>query len=171
MLPYSGEGSDQNFPSDVWFIVFHSRNWGRLEVGKVWGSCRMPGDGPDLPHLLGTAHAPFHSLIIGWEPPGPTLLWGSVGFKGTWKRKVLSFCQQTPLASTMPPSSSSSLSSLAERAPFLNKAILPHPIHVVCLDFSIWSTKYRIFWSQTVPAPLTKPGCLNKDRISNCSFW
>jgi hypothetical protein len=32
-------------------------------------------------------------------------------------------------------------SHLAELVtPSLNKAILPHPIHVLCLDFSIWST-------------------------------
>jgi hypothetical protein len=39
--------------------------------------------------------------------------------------------------------------------PSLSIAILPHPIHVLCLDFSIWSTKPRIFLSQTVPVPLT----------------
>jgi hypothetical protein len=38
---------------------------------------------------------------------------------------------------TMSPSSSSSLSSpgRTDDSPSLNKAILPHPIHVFCLDF------------------------------------
>jgi hypothetical protein len=30
-------------------------------------------------------------------------------------------------------------------SPFLNKAILPHPIHVLCLDFSIWNARTKIF--------------------------
>jgi hypothetical protein len=55
----------------------------------------------------------------------------------------------------MPPSSSSlSLPGRMSDSPFLNKAILFHPIHMLCLDSSIWSTKTKIFWSKTAPAPL-----------------
>jgi hypothetical protein len=32
---------------------------------------------------LETTHASPHLFIVGWEPPGPALPWGSVGFKGT----------------------------------------------------------------------------------------
>jgi hypothetical protein len=105
---------------------------------------------------LGTAHAPLHSFIIGWQPPGHALPWGSVGFKGSWKRKACSLCWWTPPVPTVP-SAFSSLSSLGRTgdSPFLNKAMLLHPIHMLCLDFSIWSTKTRIFWSQTAPAALT----------------
>jgi hypothetical protein len=104
----------------------------------------------------GTAHAPPHLVIIRWEPPGLALPWGSVDFKGIWKRKAHSLCQHTSPAPTVP-SASSSLSSPGGTgdSPFLNKAILPHPIHVLCLDFSIWSTKTGIFWSQTAPVLVT----------------
>jgi hypothetical protein len=46
------------------------------------------------------------------------------------------------------PSPSSSLSSPGRTgdSPFLNKAILPHTIHIFCLDSSIWSRRTKIFW-------------------------
>jgi hypothetical protein len=65
-------------------------------------------------------------------------------------KETQTVCWQTPPTPTVP-SAFSSLSSPGRTGDslFLNKAILPHPIHVLCLDFSIWSTKTRIFWSQT----------------------
>jgi hypothetical protein len=41
--------------------------WGRLEIGKVWGSCSLPDDGPNHPHLAGNypCPSPFSSLLGG----------------------------------------------------------------------------------------------------------
>jgi hypothetical protein len=121
---------------------------GFMQVAWGWGQAMLA--------WLETTHAPPHSFSVRWEPPGPALPWCSVGFKATWKRKVHSLCWRTPPAPTMPPSSSSLFPpGRTDDSPFLNKAILPHLIHMLCLDFSIWHTKTRIFWSQTAPAPLT----------------
>jgi hypothetical protein len=63
-------------------IQWHNNRykWARLEVGKVWahvgkvwGSCRLPGDGPDHPHLAGNhlCPPPLRSLLCGnllWLP-------------------------------------------------------------------------------------------------------
>jgi hypothetical protein len=129
--------------------------WGRLEVGKVWSSCRLPGDGPDPPHLAGSHPGPsplFHYWVgTSWAYPPMS----SVGFIGAWEIKAHSLCWWTPPGPTVP-SASSSLSSPdgTGDSPFLNKAILSHLIHVLCLGFSIWSTKSRIFWSQTASVPV-----------------
>jgi hypothetical protein len=42
-------------------------------------------------------------------------------------------------------------------SPFLNKAILPHPIHVLCLDFSIWSTIQDLLITDCTSAVNTGP--------------
>jgi hypothetical protein len=39
--------------------------WGRLEVGKVWGACRLPRDGPDHLHLAENHPCPS-SLVHYW---------------------------------------------------------------------------------------------------------
>jgi hypothetical protein len=36
---------------------------------KVWGSCRLPGDGQTTLTWLGATHAPPHSFIVGWGRP------------------------------------------------------------------------------------------------------
>jgi hypothetical protein len=67
------------------------------------------------------------------------------------EKERLSLSLQTPPVPTVP-SSSASLSSpgRTSESPSLNKAILPHSIHVLCLDFYTWSTK-----SQTTPVQVT----------------
>jgi hypothetical protein len=84
---------------------------------------------------LGAAHAPSHSFIIGWEPPVPALLWGSVSFKGTWKRKALSLCQWTPPVPTVFSASSLYSPGRTSDSHFLNKDILLHPHPPALLGF------------------------------------
>jgi hypothetical protein len=130
-----------------WYLL---KMWGRLEVGKVGAHVRCLG--------MGQTTSP------GWEPPMPSPLssllgrnllacppWDSIGFKNTWKRKALYLCWQTPPVSTMSPSSASLFSpGRTGDSLSLSKAILPHPIHLLCLDFLIRSTKTRIFSSQMI---------------------
>jgi hypothetical protein len=33
----------------------------------------------------------------------------------------------------------------------LNKALLPHPMHVFCLESSIWNSRTKIFWKHHFP--------------------
>jgi hypothetical protein len=71
--------------------------------------------------------------------------------------------KMTKRAHLSPPSSSSLFPpGRTGDSPFLNKAILPHPIHMLYLDSSIWNTKTRIFWSQTAPLPLTFVAILDR---------
>jgi hypothetical protein len=53
------------------YMVIHCL--GRLEVGKVQGSCRLPRDGPDYHTWQGSTHVPPYLLIIGWESPRSAL--------------------------------------------------------------------------------------------------
>jgi hypothetical protein len=92
--------------------------------------------------LQGTTHErelPTHSLL------GRNLLGlpshGEVWILKAPEKEKLALCQRTPPAPTMPLSSPGRMGD----SPSLNKAFLPHPIHVLCLDFSIWSTKIKIF--------------------------
>jgi hypothetical protein len=48
---------------------------GFMQVAWGWGQAMLA--------WLETTHAPPHSFSVRWEPPGPALPWGSVGFKGT----------------------------------------------------------------------------------------
>jgi hypothetical protein len=80
-------------------------------------------------------------FTIGWEPPGPALLWDSVGFRGTRKRKALSLPADSiynhrTLCFFFP--------GRVGDSPVLNKALLLHSIHMLCLDFSIWGTQTKI---------------------------
>jgi hypothetical protein len=99
-------GREANHPPkkmNFFKYCFSGRVWGRLEVGKFGVHVGCLGMGQSTLTWLGTTHAAPHSFIFGWEPPSTGLPWGSVGFKGTWKRKALS-----PMAD----------STCAHRAPF-----------------------------------------------------
>jgi hypothetical protein len=44
----------------LWLLPMTQCLWSRVEAGKVWGSCSLPWDGLDHPHLAG--NHPCHSL-------------------------------------------------------------------------------------------------------------
>jgi hypothetical protein len=99
------------------------RVWGSLEVGKVWGSCRLPGDGPDHPGLARNSHAPPHLFIIGQEPPGPALPMAPEKEKLALSASGLHLHPPCPLLLFLSsPGRTGDSSSL-------NKASLPHCIH------------------------------------------
>jgi hypothetical protein len=104
-------------------------SWGRLEVEKFGAHVCCLGMAQTTLTWLGTTCGPPHSVHHWWEPPEPARPWGSVDFKGTWKRKAHSLCQQTPPAPTMPSASSSLPSPGNRRLPFSQKSYptSPHP--------------------------------------------
>jgi hypothetical protein len=57
--------------------------------------------------------------------------------------------------------------------PSLNKAILPHPIHVLCLDSSIWRTKTKVYWEQwlllIIASATSKPAKFNISKPQSLS--
>jgi hypothetical protein len=79
-------------------------------------------------------------FIIGWKPPGPALLWGSVGFKGTWKRKACSLYQRIPPLPTV--LSASSLSHLEEQVTPLFSINYPTSLHPHAL-FEVFYLEYK----------------------------
>jgi hypothetical protein len=122
---------------------------------KVWGSCRLPGDGPDHPHLARncSCSSPLTHYWVGTS--GPALPWGSVGFKGTWKRKAcsLSVCRLYlyPLCLLLP------FPYLAEQVIPLfswSHPTSPHP----CALLGFFHLEHKPGSSDYRPAPLTVLG-------------
>jgi hypothetical protein len=102
------------------------------------------------PHLAENCPCPTQSLL------GGNLPWGSVGFKGTWKRKACSLSPRAPPAPTIYFAFPSlSLPGRTGDSPFLNKRYPTSPHQCALLGFFHLEYKNQDLWSQTAPVLLT----------------